>query len=114
MTALIPRSTGARLALALAGVAGLALVILVAMPPDADAALVKMAGQGSSKGSFGKVYDYLDSLGKGLLPLAVPAAIIGCAAGGFLHMGGHQLAGKVFGGVALGTAAVLLAPTIIA
>ena len=104
--------------LALTGFAALgfaALLALLAADPS-HAALKGMAGYGdaSAAHTFGSISRYLNNIRDALIPLAVPAAGIGLAAGGVMHFIGHQMASKLLMGVLVGLVLVLTAPSIVA
>jgi hypothetical protein len=88
--------------------------IAVLVDSDGLQALQRAAGYTvGSQNVFGEVFQYLTGLRDGLAPLAIPAAGIGLAGAGFAYMAGSPLAQRVGMGVVLGTALVLLGPTIV-
>ena len=99
-----PRTRLLRLcALSLAG----SLVVALALPELADAALRNAAGGGQGGGGFAALTRYLDRLASYLIPVGGAGAVLGLIAGGFMFMAGNPGAQKVLGYVALGVVIVL-------
>jgi hypothetical protein len=92
-------------------IAALALPCLGGMHVDA---LQKMAGYTTSNSSFKDAQEYLNNLRDGLIPLAIPLGAIGLTGGGVAYMVGNIMAQKILGGVVIGLALTLLAPSLIA
>ena len=100
---------------ALALAAALTAAFALALPPDAHAALQKLAGyKPASDNRFGSLYDYLANLRDAILPLAIPVSTIGLVVVGGMYMFGSPSAGRILFGVAIGIGMVLLSPSIIA
>ena len=78
------------------------------------AALQKMAGYTTGKTFFGDAKEYLDNLRDSLIPLAIPLAAIGLTGGGVAYMVGNVMAQKILGGVVIGAALALMAPSLVA
>lgn len=88
--------------------------IAVLVDSDGLQALQRAAGYTvGNQNVFAEVFQYLTGLRDGLAPLAIPVAGIGLAGAGFAYMAGSPLAQRVGMGVVLGTALVLLGPTIV-
>ena len=83
------------------------LVLVLALPELADAALRNAAGGGSGGGGFAALTRYLDRLASYLIPVGGAGAVLGLIAGGFMFMAGNPGAQKVLGYVALGVVIVL-------
>jgi type IV secretory pathway VirB2 component (pilin) len=83
------------------------LVLALALPELADAALRNAAGGGGGGGGFAALTRYLDRLASYLIPVGGAAAVLGLIAGGFMFMAGNPGAQKVLGYVALGVVIVL-------
>ena len=99
-----PRTGLLRLcALCLAGT----LVLALALPELADAALRNAAGGRGGTGGFAALTRYLDRLASYLIPVGSAGAVLGLIAGGFMFMAGNPGAQKVLGYVALGIVIVL-------
>ncbi len=93
----------------------LALAGCLLGPPEADAALQKLAGyEKAGDNQFGSLYSYLAGLRDAILPLAVPVGTIGLVVVGGMYMFGSPNAGRILGGVGAGLGLVLLSPSIIA
>ena len=100
---------------ALALAATLIAVVRARLPPDAHAALQKLAGyKTASDNRFGSLYAYLANLRDAILPLAIPVSTIGLVVVGGMYMFGSPSAGRILFGVAIGIGMVLLSPSIIA
>jgi hypothetical protein len=78
------------------------------------AALQKMAGYDDGGETFAKIKTYLDNLRDGLIPLAIPVGAIGLTGGGVAYMVGNAMAQRILGGVVIGLALALTAPSIVA
>jgi hypothetical protein len=85
-------------ALALAGVVTLCLL----EPVTAQAALRGAAGGSTGSGGFGALISYADKLSTYLIALAVPGAVLGAIAVGFLFMKGDPNAVGWAGRLAVG------------
>jgi type IV secretory pathway VirB2 component (pilin) len=83
------------------------LVLALALPELADAALRNAAGGGQGGGGFAALTRYLDRLASYLIPVGGAGAVLGLIAGGFMFMAGNPGAQKVLGYVALGVVIVL-------
>jgi type IV secretory pathway VirB2 component (pilin) len=83
------------------------LVLTLALPELADAALRNAAGGGNGGGGFAALTRYLDRLASYLIPVGGAGAVLGLIAGGFMFMAGNPGAQKVLGYVALGVVIVL-------
>ena len=93
----------------------LSRVVAARLPPDAHAALQKLAGyKTASDNRFGSLYAYLANLRDAILPLAIPVSTIGLVVVGGMYMFGSPSAGRILFGVAIGIGMVLLSPSIIA
>jgi type IV secretory pathway VirB2 component (pilin) len=84
-----------------------ALVLALALPELADAALKNAAGGGNGGGGFAALTRYLDRLASYLIPVGGAGAVLGLIAGGFMFMAGNPGAQKVLGYVAVGVVIVL-------
>jgi type IV secretory pathway VirB2 component (pilin) len=84
-----------------------ALVVSLALPELADAALRNAAGGGNAGGGFATLTRYLDRLATYLIPVGGAGAVLGLIAGGFMFMAGNPGAQKVLGYVAVGVVIVL-------
>ena len=103
------------LSLALAVALTVITALALAAPPDAHAALQKLAGyKTASDNRFGSLYAYLANLRDALLPLAIPVSTIGLVVVGGMYMFGSPAAGRILFGIAIGVGMTLLAPSIIA
>ena len=99
-----PRTRLLRLcALCLAG----SLVLALALPELAEAALKNAAGGGNGGGGFAALTRYLDRLASYLIPVGGAGAVLGLIAGGFMFMAGNPGAQKVLGYVAVGVVIVI-------
>ena len=83
------------------------LLVSLALPEFADAALRNAAGGGSGGGGFATLTRYLDRLATYLIPVGGAGAVLGLIAGGFMFMAGNPGAQKVLGYVAVGVVIVL-------
>jgi type IV secretory pathway VirB2 component (pilin) len=83
------------------------LVLALALPELADAALKNAAGGGNGGGGFAALTRYLDRLASYLIPVGGAGAVLGLIAGGFMFMAGNPGAQKVLGYVAVGVVIVL-------
>jgi type IV secretory pathway VirB2 component (pilin) len=83
------------------------LVLALALPELADAALKNAAGGGNGGGGFAALTRYLDRLASYLIPVGGAGAVLGLIAGGFMFMAGNPSASKVLGYVAIGVVIVL-------
>jgi type IV secretory pathway VirB2 component (pilin) len=83
------------------------LVLALALPEVADAALKNAAGGGNGGGGFAALTRYLDRLASYLIPVGGAGAVLGLIAGGFMFMAGNPGAQKVLGYVAVGVVIVL-------
>src|SRR3712207_2794328 len=102
----------AQAALALAA---LAAGVLLLLGGGELAALERAAGYAIGDANiFSNVHSYLAKVRDGLMPLALPLAGIGLAGGGMAYMVGNAMAQRILGGVVVGTAVVLTAPSIVA
>ena len=98
----------------LVGVLTIAALLTLSAEASGLQALQRAAGYTvGDQNAFAEVYRYLTGMRDGLAPLAIPAAGIGLAGAGFAYMAGSPLAQRVGMGVVLGTALVLLGPTIV-
>lgn len=73
-----------------------------------------MAGYSTETSDFKDILKYLNSLRDGLIPLAIPMGAIGLTAGGVAYMVGNIMAQKILGGVVIGLALTLMAPSLVA
>ena len=80
----------------------ISVVIGIADPELAEAALRRAAGNGDGSGGFAKLGAYMDRLASYLIALAVPLAVLGTIYGGGLFISGSPKAGQVLGYVAVG------------
>jgi len=99
---------------ALAGLLAAALAAALLADAGELAALQKMAGYTTGKTFFGDAKAYLDNLRDSLIPLAIPMGAIGLTGGGVAYMVGNVMAQKILGGVVIGLALALMAPSIVA
>ena len=83
------------------------LVLALALPELADAALKNAAGGGNGGGGFAALTRYLDRLASYLIPVGGAGASLGLIAGGFMFIAGNPSASKVLGYVAVGVVIVL-------
>jgi type IV secretory pathway VirB2 component (pilin) len=83
------------------------LVLALALPEIADAALKNAAGGGNGGGGFAALTRYLDRLASYLIPVGGAGAVLGLIAGGFMFIGGNPGAQKLLGYVAVGVVIVL-------
>jgi type IV secretory pathway VirB2 component (pilin) len=83
------------------------VVLALALPELAEAALKNAAGGGSGGGGFAALTRYLDRLANYLIPVGAAGAVLGLIAGGFMFMAGNPGAQKVLGYVAVGVVIVL-------
>jgi hypothetical protein len=104
------RFTGSRLV----GTAAVVLALLALADAEGLAALQRMAGYEAEQSMFGQIRTYLNNLRDSLIPLAIPLAAIGLTGGGVAYMVGNVMAQKILGGVVIGAALTLMAPSIVA
>jgi len=112
-----PAPSGATLTVADRAVTVLMVALVIALLLSGGgelAALQKMAGYDGGGETFAKVKTYLDNLRDGLIPLAIPLGAIGLTGGGVAYMVGNPMAQRILGGVVIGVALALTAPSIIA
>jgi type IV secretory pathway VirB2 component (pilin) len=83
------------------------LVLALALPELAEAALKNAAGGGNGGGGFAALTRYLDRLASYLIPVGGAGAVLGLIAGGFMFIGGNPGAQKLLGYVAVGVVIVL-------
>ena len=98
----------------LTGVLAAAATLLLLADAEQLAALQRMAGYTTGRTFFGDAKEYLDNLRDSLIPLAIPLAGIGLVGGGVAYMVGNVMAQKILGGVVVGAALALMAPSIVA
>jgi len=103
------RTTPSRTQLVILGATCLGGVLLVwlAVPELAEAALKNAAGGSSGEGGFATLTRYLDRLASYLIPVGGAGAVLGLIAGGFMFMAGNPGAQRVLGYVAVGVVIVL-------
>ena len=90
-------------------------VFLDASHPLQLDALRKMASyKGDETSTFTEAQTYLNGLRDALIPLALPLGAIGLTGGGVAYMMGNVMAQKILGGVVIGLALTLMAPTLVA
>ncbi len=79
-------------------------------------ALRKMAlgDKDAPTSAFAEAQTYLYGLRDALIPLALPLGAIGLTGGGVAYMMGNMMAQKILGGVVIGLALTLMAPTLVA
>ena len=83
------------------------VLLSLALPEAAEAALKNAAGGGDGAGGFARLTRYLDRVASYLIPVGGAGAVLGLICGGFMLMGGNPGAQKVLGYVALGVVIVL-------
>jgi len=91
------------------------LLVALATPDGAGAALQSAAGGGSGEGGgFARFVQFLDRLADYTIPIGAAFSVLGLIWGGLLFQAGDTRAGRVLGFVALGVAVVLLSKPIAA
>lgn len=95
---------------------GLALLVVVALaaPESAGAALQGAAGGKSGGGGFARFVEFLNRLADYTIPIGAAFSVLGLIWGGLLFQAGDTRAGRVLGMVALGVGIVLLSKPIAA
>jgi type IV secretory pathway VirB2 component (pilin) len=83
------------------------VLLSLALPEVADAALRNAAGGGDGGVGFATLTRYLDRVAGYLIPVGGAGAVLGLIAGGFMFMAGNPGAQKVLGYVAVGVVIVL-------
>jgi len=96
------------------GLLATAAALMLLADAETLAALQRMAGYTAGKTFFGDAKEYLDNLRDSLIPLAIPLAAIGLVGGGVAYMVGNVMAQKILGGVVIGAALTMMAPSIVA
>jgi hypothetical protein len=101
--------------IAMLGVAILAVLLAVALPDTASAALKSAAGgDPGNGGGFAGFVRFINRLADYTIPIGSAFSVLGLIWGGLLFQAGDARAGRVLGFVALGVAVVLLSKPIAA
>ena len=112
--ALDPKSRSTALAVATALTISVLMLVVLATPDVASAALRSAAGGGSGDGGFARFVQFINRLADYTIPIGSAFAVLGLIWGGLLFLAGDTRAGRVLGFVALGVGIVLLSKPIAA
>jgi hypothetical protein len=106
-----PRPTVLRVAIS---AALLAVMVYLAAPDIAGAALQSAAGGKPGSGGFARFVQFINRVADYTIPIGAAFSVLGLVWGGILFQAGDTRAGRVLGCVALGLGIVLLSKPIAA
>ena len=112
--ALDPRPRPTVLRAAVAAALLWALIVYLAMPDVAGAALQSAAGGKPGSGGFARFVQFINRVADYTIPIGAALSVLGLVWGGILFQAGDTRAGRVLGFVALGLGIVLLSKPIAA
>jgi hypothetical protein len=90
------------------------LIVVLAAPDVASAALRGAAGGEAGGGGFARFVQFINRLADYTIPIGSAFAVLGLIWGGLLFVAGDTRAGRVLGFVALGVGIILLSKPIAA
>jgi hypothetical protein len=106
---------GRRLLCFAMGLLATAMVVALATPGLAEAALRRAAGGGDgSAGGFARFVSFINNIADFTIPVGAAFSVLGLIWGGMLFQAGDPRAGRVLGLVALGVGIVLMSKPIAA
>lgn len=112
--ALDPKSRSTAVTVATGFTVAVLMLIALATPDVASAALRAAAGGSSGGGGFARFVQFINRLADYTIPIGSAFAVLGLIWGGLLFQAGDTRAGRVLGFVALGVGVVLLSKPIAA
>ena len=112
--ALDPRPRPTVLRVAISATLLVALIVYLAMPDVAGAALQSAAGGKPGSGGFARFVQFINRVADYTIPIGAAFSVLGLVWGGILFQAGDTRAGRVLGFVALGLGIVLLSKPIAA